>query len=290
MQRAFSEETVELLVKLRSLGNRKFLSGMSLLLGIVTVCAIGDALLPYNPVRMGDVPRDLPPSWAHPLGTDSLGRDVLAQLFFGTICSYEIGFLAGILSFVVSVLVAFVAAYYGGVTDASLSLLAEVFITLPSLIILILIASVVRLVSIQMMAVILAVFSWAYPAKVMRAQVLSLKERAFVDLAKLSGQSGIETLIKEIIPNAIPMLGAYFAIIVSQAMLAEVGLELLGLGPRHTITLGMILYWAITHSAIVRELVWWWLPPCIMLLLTFFSLFFVNLGLDEISNPRLEKR
>jgi len=85
------------------------------------------------------------------------------------------------------------------------------------------------------------------------------------------------------------MLEAYFAVVVSGAMVAEVSLEVIGLGPRHTITLGMMLHWAMSHSAIVRGLFWWWIPPCIMLLLIFLALFFTSVGLDEIGNPRLKE-
>lgn len=262
-------------------------SGIGLLIGVVLFGVIGILVIPYHPVRMGSVPRDLAPSFEHPLGTDSLGRDLLAQVCFGSLMSLQVGFLAGIIGFVVALAVAFIGGYRGGNLDGGLTVLTEIFLTTPSLVILILLASIVRKVEILLMALIIAVFAWAWPAKTIRAQVLSLRERGFVYLARLSGLSSIEIIVKHMIPNILPFLGSYFAVVVNAATLSAVGLEVIGLGPRHTTTLGIIFYWAMMHSAVTRGLIWWWLPPCIMLFLLFLSLFLIQRGLDEIANPRL---
>ena len=187
----------------------------------------------------------------------------------------------------VAVLIAVVGGYYGGIIDSGLSLLTEVFITIPTLIPLILVAALVPRIDILTMSSLLAAFSWAWPAKVMRAQVLTLKERRFIDLAKISGYGSFEIVIREIIPNMLPFMGAYFANVVSQAMMAEAGLEVLGLGPQQTVTLGVMLNWSFVYGAIVRGITAWWLSPAILLVLIFLGLFFISVGLDEISNPRL---
>jgi len=268
--------------------NKKVLLGLSIFLGVYLISEIGYRFSVHHPTRYGDVPMNLSPSWEHPLGTDPMGRDLLTQLLYGTRLSMHIGIMAGVIAFSVSVLVAFIGGYCGGFIDSIFGVITEVFLTIPSLAILILIAAIVPKVTIAIMATILAIFSWAWPAKVMRSQVLSLKERGFVRLAKLSGYSGIEIIIREIVPNMLPFLGAYFAVVVNAAMLAEAGLEIIGLGPQHTITLGIMLNWAMVHSAVTRGLTWWWLPPSIMLILIFLGLFVISMGLDEIANPRLE--
>jgi len=262
--------------------------GLSIFFGVYIAAEIGYRFSPYDPLRYGDVPMNLPPSWKHPFGTDPMGRDLLTQLLFGTRLSMHIGIIAGIIAFSISVLVALVAGYYGGFLDSILNVVTEVFITIPSLAILILIAAIVPRITIPIMATILAIFSWAWPAKVMRSQVLSLKERGFVKLAKLSGYGGFEIIIREIVPNMLPFLGAYFAVVVNAAMLAEAGLEIIGLGPRNTITLGIMLNWALVHAAVTRGMIWWWLPPSIVLILIFLGLFIISMGLDEIANPRLK--
>ena len=277
---------------LRSIKNIKdnsyILAGLCLLASIVLFAFMGMLITPYDPVKIGSVPLDLPPSSNHLLGTDSLGRDLFAQLCFGTLTSLQIGFLAGIIGFFIALMVAFIGGYYGGALDGILTVLTEVFLTTPTIIILIIIAAVVEKVEIPTMALIIAAFAWAWPSKTIRAQVLSLKERGFIYLSKLSGLNGLEIIVKHMIPNILPFLGSYFAVVVGAAMLSEVGLEVLGLGPRHTITLGMMLHWAMMHAAVTRNLIWWWLPPCIMLFLIFFSLFMIQRGLDIIANPRLK--
>jgi len=268
--------------------NRKILAGLCMILAITLVSEIGYRLLPYDPKKMGDVPLGLPPSWQHPLGTDPMGRDLLTQLLFGTTLSIRIGFMAGMVAFTIAVLIALIGGYYGGTLDGILNVVTEVFITIPSLAILILVAALVGRVDIPMMSLILAVFGWAWPCKVMRAQILSLKERGFIRLAKLSGYHGIEIVIREIMPNMLPFLGAYFAVVVSAAMIAEAGLELIGLGPQYTITLGIMLNWAMVHAAFTRGLTNWWIPPVFVLIWIFLSLFIISMGLDEVGNPRLK--
>lgn len=268
--------------------NKKILIGLCMTLGFYIVAQIGSRISPYDPKRMGDAPLNLPPSQEHPLGTDPLGRDILTQLLHGSINSIHIGFMAGGVAFLVAMLLAVTAGYYGGIIDSVVSIITEVFITIPSLAILILIAAIFGRISVPLMSLILATFGWAFPCKILRAQTLSLKERGFVRLAKLSGASGIEIVVKAIIPNMLPFLGAWFAFATSGAMMAEAGLELIGLGPQTIVSLGLMLNWAINYTAFTRGIVNWWLPPCVVLVWMFLGLFVVSIGLDEVGNPRLK--
>jgi peptide/nickel transport system permease protein len=140
------------------------------------------------------------------------------------------------------------------------------------------------------MALIIGAFAWSWPARQVRAQVLSLKERAFVQVARLSGMSGLEIIFRELMPNMLQWLGANFVNAFLAAVLAEAGLSLLGLGPQREMTLGMMVYWALSYGAILQNLWWWWLSPVLALMFLFLSLYMVHLGFDEVSNPRLRSQ
>jgi len=271
-------------------GNRKFMVGFTLFIAIVIVSYVGRALTPYDPLAAGMFPIDHPPCPEHPLGTDSLGRDVLAQLFFSVEQSLIVGFTVATIGTLVGAVIGFLAGYYGGVVDLILRSFTDIFIVIPMLPILILIASMVRVVSIWMTATILSIFAWAWPARQVRAQVLSLKERDFVYMARLSGMGSFEIIFRELMPHMLQWLGANFTNSVVWAILTEAGIEFLGLGPQKTMTLGMMLYWAMYHAAVFRGLWWWWAPPIITIILIATSLFLMHVGLDEIVNPRLRTR
>ena len=140
------------------------------------------------------------------------------------------------------------------------------------------------------MALIIGIFAWPSPARQVRAQVLSLKERAFVQVARLSGMSGLEIIFRELMPHMLQWLGANFVNAFIAAVLAESGLSILGLGPQREMTLGMMIYWALSYGAVFQNLWWWWLTPVLTLTALFLSLYLVHLGFDEVSNPRLRSQ
>uniref|UniRef100_A0A7C5Z0B6 ABC transporter permease n=1 Tax=Ignisphaera aggregans TaxID=334771 RepID=A0A7C5Z0B6_9CREN len=266
--------------------NRIFLTGFSLYMILVIACIIGSMITPRSLTIVGAVEPMLPPSNKHPLGTDILGRDILAQLYISTINSSKIGLIAALIGTFVGSFIGFVSGYYGKSLDFSLRILIDVFLSVPSLLFLVLISALVRVVTIEMMALLIAAFSWPWPARQVRAQVLSLKEREFVYLAKLSGEGGPEIIIRELMPHLIPWMIANFVNAYLVAILTEAGLSILGLGPQMDITLGIMLWWALSHAAIFRGLWWWWTPPIILLIYSFFTLYLIQIGLTEIINPR----
>lgn len=271
-------------------GNRKFMAGFILLIAIIALSYIGRLFIPYDPLLTGMFPIDHPPCKEHPLGTDSLGRDVWAQLLLSIEQSLIVGFIVALIGTLIGATIGFIAGYYGGVVDAILRSIIDVFIVIPMLPILILVASFVRVVSIWMTAMILSIFAWAWPARQVRAQALSLRERDFVYMAKLSGMRSYEIVFVELMPHMLQWLGANFTNSVVWAILTEAGIEFLGLGPQRTMTLGMMLYWAMYHAAVFRGLWWWWAPPIIMIILIATALYLMHIGLDEIVNPRLRTR
>jgi len=157
----------------------------------------------------------------------------------------------------------------------------------PGLLVLIIIANSIRgVIDINLMALVVASLAWMHPTRTIRAQVLSFRERAYVQMAKLSGMSGIEIIVRELIPNLLPYLAASFVGAVASAVLASIGLEALGLGPQNEPTIGMTIYWAISFNAMLRGLWWWWVPPIVVVVVLFMGLFLLSAGLDEIANPR----
>ncbi len=270
--------------------NKKILLGLSMVIGWYLFATIGSFLSPYHPKKTGDCPINLPPSWEHPLGTDPLGRDIFTQLLYGSVTSMHIGFMAGSIAFTVAAIIGLVAGYHGGIFDSVIGVITEVFITIPSLAILLIVAAVIGRIEVPTMALLLAVFGWAFPCKVLRSQALVIKERGFIRLAKLSGAHGVEIAVKSILPNMLPFLGSWFAFVVIGAMEAEAGLELIGLGPQTIVTLGLMLNWAMKYTAFTRGLVHWWLPPALVLMWIFIGLFIISFGLDEIGNPKLKEK
>jgi peptide/nickel transport system permease protein len=236
------------------------------------------------------VPMLRPPSWQYPLGTDRQGRDLLAVMVAGTPLTLRIGFIAGLIGVGVGSALGFASGYYRGKVDAIIRGLVDVGLTVPGLLVLIIIAvSIKEGLTVNQMALVVASLAWLNPARTIRAQVLSLRERGYVDVARLSGMSGSEIIVRELVPNLLPYLAATLVNAVSSAILASVFLEVLGLGPIDSPTLGMTLYWVNFNAALINGWWWWWAAPIVVILVVFLGLFFVTVGLDEIANPRLRR-
>jgi len=269
---------------------------LSLVVGIVLLSAlglfvvIGHLVVDTSKSRPLSAPAVQAPSVAHPFGTDRQGRDLLATMVAGTPLTLRIGFIAGLLGVGIGAILGFVSAYYRGWLDAVIRGVVDIGLTVPGLLVLILIAvSLRRGLTVNQMAIIVASLAWLNPARTIRAQVLSLRERGYVEVARLSGMSGPEIIVKELMPNLLPYLAATLVNSVSSAILASVGLEVLGLGPIDSPTLGMTLYWVNFNAALINGWWWWWTAPITIILVVFLGLFFLTVGLDEIANPRLRR-
>jgi peptide/nickel transport system permease protein len=234
------------------------------------------------------VPTLLPPSWDYPFGTDRQGRDLLAVMVAGTPLTLRIGFIAGFIGVGIGSVLAFTAAYYRGVVDAVIRSIADIGLTVPGLLVLIIIAvSLKGSLTVNQMAIVVASLAWLSPTRTIRSQVLTLRERGYVEIARLNGMSGPEIIFRELMPNLLPYLAATLVSSISAAILASIGLEVLGLGPVEAPTLGMTLYWVNFNAAIINGWWWWWTAPLVVIVMVFLGLFFLTVGLDEIANPRL---
>ena len=264
--------------------------GIVLLLALALFVGIGHLVVDTSKSRPLSAPALRPPSVEHPFGTDRQGRDLLATMVAGTPLTLGIGFIAGFLGVGIGSVLGFVSAYYRGTVDTIIRSIVDIGLTVPGLLVLIIIAvSVKKGLTVDQMAIIVASLAWLNPARTIRAQVLSLRERGYVEVARLSGMSGPEIIVKELMPNLLPYLAATLVNTVSSAILASVGLEVLGLGPIDSPTLGMTLYWVNFNAALINGWWWWWTAPLAIILVVFLGLFFLTVGLDEIANPRLRR-
>ncbi len=264
--------------------------GIVLLLLLVLFSVIGPLFVDVSNADPLSVSPEKPPSLLYPFGTDSQGRDLLAVMVAGTPLTLRIGILAGLLGVGIGTVLAFVSAYYGGMIDAVIRGVVDISLTVPGLLVLIIVAVFLREgLSVNQMALIVAVLSWRWPARTIRSQVLTLRERTWVQVARLSGMNGMKIIFFELIPNLLPFLAAALVGAVASATLASIGLEALGLGPADSPTLGMTIYWVIYYAALLHGYWWWWLPPIAIITILFVALFNLAGGLDEIANPRLRK-
>lgn len=266
--------------------NKSLLFGLLILTTIVLVALIGPLLVDGTLSRVGaTVPRQ-PPSGAHWLGTDAQGRDMFTVLILAMPQTLKIGLAAGLISLSAGVALGLIAGFVGGFVDTVIRLASDVMMTIPGIAILVLVASNVREMTVELMAVIVASLSWMVATRTIRAQTLSLRERGYVQIARLNGSTGLKLIFVEVLPNLLPFIAASFVITVSTAMLATIGLEALGLGPQNELTLGMTIYWSQFYGAIIRGMWWWWGPPIVAISLIFIGLMLTSAGMDSFVNKR----
>src|SRR5262245_60852975 len=267
---------------------RQLAVGLIIITGVILFGVLGPLFVDVNGAKVGSFIPDLPPSAEHPLGTDTVGRDLLAVIVVGTPLTLAVGIVAGMIGLIVGTTFGFVSGYYGGIADTLLRGAADVFLTVPGLLILVVIASSTKgAVNIQTEALVVAALAWMWPTRTIRSQVLTMRERGYIQVARFSGTSDSRIIVEEMLPNLSPYLAASFVGAVAAAVLASIGLEALGLGPQNQPTLGMTIYWALYYATVMRGLVWWWLPPIVIIVLIFVGLFSITAGLDKIINPRL---
>lgn len=230
------------------------------------------------------------PSGEFWLGTDNFGRDVFTQLMHGTRSSLIIGAVAGLIATFIGVAIGLTAGYFGGIIDEAMMGITNVVITIPTIVVLILLSVAIGTKSILTMAVIIGITSWPWTARAVRAQASSVRTREHVDLARLSGASTASLMLWEVLPYMFSYIFMAFVLQMTQGILQEAALSMLGLGPSSAISLGIMLHWSLLWES-VRTGAWWaFVPPTVMLTLIAFSLFLLQSSLDEVFNPRLRGR
>jgi len=269
-----------------ALRNMKVRAGIAVLASLLLLALLGPHLTPYSPLEYTGEP-SAPPSLRHPLGTNMFGYDVFSQTVHGLRLSLLVGLIGGALATAVGVVIGFAAGYAGGLVDEALMVLTNILLVIPTLALLIVIAAYLPYRGVAVEGVIIGLTAWPWTARAIRAQTLALRQRDFVLVARMSGETPLEVVLGEIAPNMFSYIFMVFILQFGGAILNAVGLDFIGLGPTRGVSLGIILQQAVLWNAIQLGLWWWAIPPGFIIALLLTSLYVVNTGLDEVFNPRL---
>lgn len=257
------------------------------ILVILLFFAILSLFSPYDPTLWGNVPRDLAPSWENLLGTNSKGQDIFWQATFAVRNSLIVAVIAASLSRIVAVLVGMVAGYKGGLTDKVLMFLSDVFLVIPLFLIIVMLAMLVReKMNLVNLGLLLAVFGWAWDARVIRSQVLSLREREFTQTAILSGTGTVPLVLREYMPFTTPLVFSTLINNMAWVIGLEITLAFLGLVNMDIPTLGTMLQWAISYQAILLGYWWWIITPIVLSIFLFIALYWLSVSISEYLDPR----
>jgi len=266
--------------------NGKSITGLCILGFFVLVAIFGDLIAPYGPLEKDFTALRQAPSAAHLLGTTHMGEDVLSQLIYGTRGVLVVGFLAGIFATIIAVAIGVTAGYVTGFKSESLSALTNVFLVIPGLPLMIIVASQYDNPSLFLIAGVLALTGWAWGGRVLRAQTMSLRNRDFVQAARANGESLFRIITVEMLPNLTAIIASSFVGTVTAAVLGLTTLAFIGVIPITNLNWGTILFWAQQNGAF-PDFWWWYVPAGICIALLGVALSLINFGIDEYVNPRL---
>ena len=271
------------------LANPKSRFGLVLVGFMLLIAIIAPWISVNNPTDFNILATRQAPSWHHLFGTTDQGSDIFSQVALGTRRSLILGFAAAVLATTLAATLGISAAYCGGVVDDIVNFLTNIFLVIPTIPLLIVISGYLRARGMTTMILVLGLTLWAFEARILRGQALTLKNRDFVHAAKTAGESTRRIVFGEIVPNMISRIAAAFVLVFYIALLVDAGLEFLGLGDTTHVSWGMVLYWAQTNSAVLQGEWWPFLFPGLALVITVVGLVFLLAGIDEVSNPRLRQ-
>ncbi len=266
------------------------IAGLAILGGVVLFGLIGPLFVDAANAQVGAVRPRRPPGGDYFLGTDSQGRDMWTLLIYATPNTLKMGLIAGFIGVGLGAGLGLIAGQFGGWVDAVIRVVSDALLTVPAIAILVIISANIDRMNTFVMALVVASLGWMFTARTVRAQVLTIREKAYVEVARVNGEGSFEILFREVMPNVMPYIVASFVGTVSGAILSVIGLEALGLGALDEMTLGNTIYWAQQSSAVLRGYWWWWSPPIVMIALIFVGLFLTSVGFDRFANPRLARR
>ncbi|GIV75075.1 MULTISPECIES: ABC transporter permease [Caldilinea] len=254
---------------------------------ILMVFALLSFFSPYDPSRWGQVPRDLRPSAQHWLGTDSNGQDIFWTATFAVRNSLIIAVIAGVVSRIIAVIVGMVAGYKGGTWDRVLMFFSDSLLVIPLFLIIVMMAMLIRAsLNLVSLGLLLAFFGWAWDARLIRSQILSLRERDFTQTAILSGTGTFKLVMNEYMPYTTPLIFSTLINNMAWAIGLEITLAILGLLDLATPTLGTMLYWAINYQAILLGRWWWVMTPITLSVALFIALYWLSVSISEYLDPR----
>lgn len=269
--------------------NPRARAGLIILAVMVLIALLAPLLAPYSPTSTNFSPSQ-PPSSAHLLGTTLQGQDVLSQLIWGSRNSLGVGFAVGIVATVLALVVGVLPSISVRWVNVTMATVTNVVLILPGLPLLIVLAAYLHSSGPFTIAAVIGLTGWAWGARTLRSQVMTLRSRDFVIAARLAGASQWRLLTREILPNMLSLVVANFMFSTLFGILSEAGLQFLGLGNVNAVSWGSIIYWAQNGSALLLGMWWWFIPPGAAIALVGIALALVNSGIDQVSNPRLRNQ
>jgi peptide/nickel transport system permease protein len=271
-----------------ALKNMKLRVGLAVLLAFVVMTFVGPLLTDYQPDDFVG-PAGSPPSADFWLGTTTFGEDVFTQMVYGLGSTFLVGIVGGGIATVLGMLVGFVGGYRGGVVDEVLNMLTNIVLVIPALVVLLIIAAYLEVRGVLGESLFIGFTSWPWAARAIRAQTFSLRTRDFVGLARLSGMKPLKIIFTEIAPNMMSYLFMTFILMFGGAILTAATLDFIGLGPTNAVSLGLMMNSALLWSALMLGLWWWFIPPGVAITAIVGALYVMNVGLDEVFNPKLRE-
>ncbi|NKY96851.1 ABC transporter permease [Nocardiopsis alborubida] len=268
--------------------NPKLLIGSGIVLVFLLLGIIGPLFVSDSPNEYVG-PQTQSPNGEYWFGTTTFGQDIWAQFVHGVRATFIIGLFGGGVAFVIGTAVGFVAGYKGGIVDEILNMITNVVLVLPAMVVLIVAIAYLDARGLFVQGLFIGLTAWPWAARAVRSQALSLATRDYVDLARLSGRRTWKIITTEIAPNMSSYLVMSFILLFGGAVLTAAGLDFIGLGPSNGVSLGLMLESAVSWSALTLGMWWWFIPPGLGITVIVGSLYILNVGLDEVFNPKLRE-
>ena len=272
-----------------ALRNRKLQIGLGVILFFVLLAIFGPLLTQYDPFDYVNPTGPVAPSAKYWLGTTFFGQDVFTQVVMGLRATFLIAILGGGIATLVGMLLGFLAGSRGGILDEIINVLTNIVLVIPTMAVLLIIAAYLQVRSLAMESILIGLTAWPWAARAIRAQTFSLRTRDFVDMARMSGESAFKIIFSEIAPNMMSYLVMTFILQFGGAILNAATLDFIGLGPTNAISLGLIMQYSMMWGALQFGIWWWFVPPGLAITLIVGALYSMNVGLDEVFNPKLRE-
>ncbi len=269
--------------------NTMGLVGLAILVFFALMALIGPHLVTYTSEIEGVEMVLQPPSAGHWLGTDDLGKDVFAGVVIGSRISLLVGLAATVISMVIGAVIGIVSGYYGKAVDTFLMRFTDIFLVIPWLPLMLVMAALLG-PSLGNIIFVIGITGWAGTARIIRSQTLSIKERPYVERARAIGSGDLHIMLHHILPNVFPLIFANTILVAATAILSETTLSFLGMGDPTRLSWGMMLHFAFEMGAVSFGAWWWLIPPGICVVLVVLGFTFIGYALDEVLNPKLRRR
>ncbi len=268
--------------------NNKLKIGLFIVIFFILIAIIGPLFTDYE-WRAYIGPSSQLPSLEYWLGTTTFGQDVYTQFVQGLRASFIVGVIGGGIATIIGIIIGFTAGYRGGIIDESLNIITNIVLVIPTFALLLIIAAYLKVRGILTESIFIGFTAWPWAARAIRAQTFSLRSRDFVDLARISGMKPTKIIFTEIAPNMMSYLLMTFILQFGGAILIAATLDFIGLGPTNAISLGLMMNYAVLWGALQFGVWWWFVPPGLAIMLIVGALYIMNVGLDEVFNPKLRE-